>query len=393
MFLKKSYISIFILLFISILFSYSLTLAQYTSIPFTGAYTTATSAYPSYTTSYPTTSYAYTTPTTTNAYSTYPTSTSYLSTSPYSTYPTSTSYLSANPYSTYPTSTSYLSANPYSTYPTSSNYLFASPYSTYPTSTSYLSTNPFSTYPLASFGTYNPLSSAGYNFGGYGMPAFGSFSSFASPFTLQDQLINTTNSLLDLLTSLTAPPLPALLPSLYSNPYLNATFGGLSSGLPFAQQPYTPFNPVGAINPFTQYNQYAPVASFNPFNPVDAFNPVSQQQNITGTWTGTWFSQDNGVVNSGEVSISFTQSGAQITSQSVVSFVSRDGTPKLQANVTGTLNGATVNISGNMPSGSSIYTLTIIADISGNYMSGSYSVLDGSGQTIESGTVSLSNGQ
>ncbi|MGA1867424.1 MAG: hypothetical protein ACMUJM_02640 [bacterium] len=373
----KNYIFIFIIFYIIIfLFCSSLT-AQYTSFPFTSSYSTTTSSYPTYSTTYPTTNYAYTTPTTTA----YPITSSYLSSYyPGSTYPTTSSYLSSYyPGNAYPTTSSYLSAYPTSNYLTGSNYLSTYPFSSYLTPSNY--SYPFTTsYPLLS--NYNSSLFSGYNYLGSGLPTFGMDPSFYSPFNLQNQLINTTTSLLSLLTTLTTTPSYPYVPasSLYNDPWFNLMYGIPSLGLPMGQQT------VPSINPFTSYtpvNPYNPVTTANPFNPV-------VQQNLSGNWTGTWFNQDNGTVNSGTVTISFVQSGTQITSQTMVSFVSLDGSPKLQSNVTGTINEGTVNITGNMPSGSSVYTLTIIADISGNYMSGTYSVRDTTGQIKESGTISLS---
>ena len=180
-------------------------------------------------------------------------------------------------------------------------------------------------------------------------------------------------------------PLASYLPNqaYYQNPYATYPYN-YGTGQIYPNQ-----NPYGYnYNPYSYYPTNYQSTSYT--QPLPYYQPTNQANliNVTGTWAGTWFTTlANGTVNNGDASLSLTQNGTEVYGS--VSF-SLNSYQKLNANISGTINGSTLSLNGTLSNGSETYTLTVNGNLSSNNLSGTYSIKTNSGSVIESGTYSVS---
>jgi hypothetical protein len=175
--------------------------------------------------------------------------------------------------------------------------------------------------------------------------------------------------------------------SYYQNPYASYPYNygtGQTTTVNPYQNPYAyPYDPYSSYPVNYQTN---PFAQPLPYYQQNYTTPTNQSNflNVGGTWTGSWFTTlANGTVNNGEANLSLAQNGTNILGN--VTFT-QNSYQKLSTNITGTVTGTDVSITGSLANGADIYTLEINGSISGNDLSGTYSINTADGSVVESGT-------
>ena len=100
---------------------------------------------------------------------------------------------------------------------------------------------------------------------------------------------------------------------------------------------------------------------------------------ITGTWTGSWFSSNG--VDGGAATLSASQSGANVTGSASLS-----GSPCLASGAfSGNVSGNTAN--GSLTAGGT--RIDIAMTVTGNSASGTYNAVSAGACTGDTGTISL----
>ena len=272
--------------------------------------------------------------------------------------------------------------------------------------------------PYATIGSAYPQSQLYNPFGAYGLPLSLNSLLYSGIYPINNSVVNgntNTNDGSATTNGNYTAQANTFYPAIYSGiqPYGTAGSAYLPTGIPlnpftnyipaqnYYQNPYAsyPYNyGVGqttTVNPYQ--NPYA--YTFDPFinYPVTYQSqplPYYQQNytnstqsnflNVGGNWTGTWFTTlANGTVNNGEANLSLTQNATNILGN--VTFT-QNSYQKLSTNITGTVTGTDVSITGSLANGADIYTLAINGSISGNNLSGTYSINAADGSVVESGT-------
>jgi hypothetical protein len=398
---RRFYIPFLLVLPIIIIISCSLSFAQYTTYNPTVNYQTNPQGYPYYqNTTYP----AYQT----SSYWPNPIG-SYID--PYSqTIPYNVSqgnYVPSltNPYNPYGTVYPY----GYSSLNTGNLFYNYDPFGYAYTSQLYNPLSPFG-FPLNLAGTYNPQISptntttngttnsdgtSGANVSNYTAQATSFyptiFPGISTPFQIDPYALSAIT-----LSNLYLNPLGSYLPNqnFYQNPYISYpynynigqanTINPYQSPFAYNTNPYTS-NPINPYNQPTPYTQPLPYYQTNSTTASTEANLV----NVNGTWAGTWFTTlADGTVNNGDATLSLTQNGTAVSG--TISF-SLNSYQKLSTNLNGTINGTSLTLTGALINGVEFYSLYVNGNISGNNISGTYSINTNSGSIIESGTYSIAH--
>jgi len=174
--------------------------------------------------------------------------------------------------------------------------------------------------------------------------------------------------------------------SYYQNPYTSYPYNygtGQTNILNPYQNPYIyPYDPYSSYPINYQTNSYGQPLPYYQTN----YTTQGNFSNVGGTWTGNWFTTlANGTVNNGEANLSLSQNGSEILGN--IAFT-QNSYQKLSTNITGTVTGTNVALTGSLANGADIYTLEINGNISGNNLSGTYSINATDGSVVESGTFS-----
>jgi len=175
----------------------------------------------------------------------------------------------------------------------------------------------------------------------------------------------------------------------YVNPFSNYLPNQSYYQNPYASYPYNYGTAQYASNYYPYGYQANPYSQPLPYyqNPSSSTSTQSTIQNVNGTWVGTWYTTlSTGTVNNGNAAVSLVQNGVEINGNISMT---QNSVQKISASIGGALSGTSINLTGALQSGTDIYTLTINGTVSGNNLSGTYSIATNSGAIVESGTYSL----